>query len=221
MARIARIVALGLPHHITQRGNNRAGVFFGDEDRRHYLRLLTEFSDEFGLKIWAYCLMTNHLHLLAVPEADDALAKGIGRTNLVYTQYVNERYGRSGRLWQNRFFSCPIQSDLYLWSVVRYIEQNPVRANLVKKPWDYPWSSARHHVNDYPDGVLADADWLDQNQREEYRRYLGQRDTDIVPAIRKATCSGRPLAAPEFVRKLETRLERVLHPKKPGRPRKR
>jgi putative transposase len=185
------------------------------------LGLLVKYGNEFGLKIWAYCLMTNHLHLLAVPEADYSLAKGIGRTNLLYTQHVNKRYGRSGRLWQNRFFSCPIQRDVYLWAAVRYIEQNPVRAGLVKRPWDYQWSSARHWIEGYSDPVLLGADWLDPNQREEYRKFLSQQDEGVLAHIRKATSTGRPLGTPEFIKNLEIELQRSLHPKKAGRPKKR
>ena len=106
MPRIARIVAPGYPHHITQRGNNRAVVFFDDQDRRTYLQLLAKYSKLFALQIWAYCLMDNHVHLLAVPEKENALARGIGLTNQVYTQYLNRKRNQSGRIWQNRFFSC-------------------------------------------------------------------------------------------------------------------
>ena len=131
MPRIARIVAPGYPHHITQRGNNRAVVFFDDQDRRTYLQLLAKYSKLFALQIWAYCLMDNHVHLLAVPEKENALARGIGLTNQVYTQYLNRKRNQSGRIWQNRFFSCLVENDQYLWMVARYIERNPIKAGLV------------------------------------------------------------------------------------------
>ena len=102
MARIARVVAVGFPHHVTQRGNNRADVFFDDQDCLRYLNLLVKYAEEFKLDIWAYCLMTNHVHFLAVPQQSYSLAQGIGRTNLVHTQHVNARYRRSGRLWQRK-----------------------------------------------------------------------------------------------------------------------
>ena len=111
MSRIARVVAPGLPHHLTRHGNNRALVFFSNADRKYYLSTLAGYCEESKLKIWAYCLMGNHLHVVAVPERDYSLAQGIGRTNLIYTQYVNRRHGRTGRLWQNRFFSAPVDSD--------------------------------------------------------------------------------------------------------------
>jgi putative transposase len=116
MPRIARIVATGYPHHVTQRGNNRTTVFFDDEDRQTYLKLLSLYSQKNHLRIWAYCLMNNHIHLLAVPETEIALARGIGLTNQVYTQYLNRKLRQSGRIWQNRFFSCVIDNDQYLWA---------------------------------------------------------------------------------------------------------
>lgn len=127
MSRIARAVAVGVPHHITQRGNNRQDVFFVDDDRRTYLDILTEKPERYGLEIHAYCLMTNHVHIVAVPTNEDALAKAVGRTHHAYTKYVNKLHARSGHLWQNRFFSCAMEEPHY-WSAVRYVERNPVRA---------------------------------------------------------------------------------------------
>jgi putative transposase len=105
MPRIARIIAPGYPHHITQRGNNRAMVFFDDEDRQAYLKLLAGYSQKHHFQIWAYYLMSNHIHLLAVPEMENSLSRGIGLTNQMYTQYLNRKLKQSGRIWQNRFFS--------------------------------------------------------------------------------------------------------------------
>ena len=146
MPRIARIIAAGHPHHITQRGNNRATVFFDDEDRQTYLKLLLKYSQKYTIAIWAYCLMSNHIHLLAVPETETALARGIGLTNLMYTQYLNRKLNQSGRIWQNRFFSCLVENDQYLWAVARYIERNPVKAGLAARRQEYRWSSAKAHV---------------------------------------------------------------------------
>ena len=134
MPRIARVIAAEYPHHITQRGNNRADVFFDDEDKEYYLQTLKQYGEKYHVNIWAYCLMTNHVHILAVPEYEESLARCVGRTNLLYTQYVNRKYKRSGRLWQNRFFSTIVEAESYLWAVVRYIEKNPMKSKLVKKP---------------------------------------------------------------------------------------
>jgi putative transposase len=211
-------VAIGFPHHVTQCGNNRADVFFHDQDREHYLRTLVRYCAEFKLQVWAYCLMTNHVHLLVVPEREYSLAQGIGRTNLIYTQYVNREYRRSGRVWQNRFFSCPVDRDEYLWTACRYIERNPVRARLVVKPWDFQWSSARHHVLGTPDPALSPSQWPASESREQYREYLDQVEPENdTTRIRTSTQTGRPLGSPSFIERLEIKLGRILRPQKAGR----
>ena len=146
MPRTSRAVAVGYPHHVTQRGNNRQTVFFDDQDHITYLNSLKQYAAKFRLDIWAYCLMPNHFHLLVVPQTEDALACGVGLANQVYTRYVNRKYFRSGRLWQNRFFSCIVDNDITLWRVARYIENNPLKAGLVNAAERYRWSSARGNV---------------------------------------------------------------------------
>jgi len=147
MPRLARTVAVGSAHHITQRGNNRQDVFFVDDDRRVYLELLAEQAEKYGLEIQGYCLMTNHVHLVAVPRTAEALAKAVGRTHFRYTQYINRFHKRSGHLWQGRFYSCALDTR-HFWLAMKSIEQNPVRARLCRKPWRYEWSSAGVHVDE-------------------------------------------------------------------------
>ncbi len=142
MTRIARVCAEGYPHHITQKANNKDKIFFDGEDKRFYLDTLLRYKDKYNIKILAYCLMQNHIHIFAEPDERASLARGIGGANLVYTQYINRKYNRSGRLRQNRFFSPVVEKEPYLWAVMRYIEQNPVRAHLVERAEDYQWSSA-------------------------------------------------------------------------------
>ena len=223
MGRIARIVAVDCPHHVTQRGNNRADVFFSAADRKYYLTSLARYCEEFKLRVWAYCLMRNHVHVVAVPQQPYSLAQGIGRANLIYTQHVNLKYRRTGRLWQNRFFSTPVDSDAYLWAVCRYVENNPVRAHLVEHAWDYHWSSARHHVKSAPDPLIGESPWLDPSQREEYRSYLAERrdDREELDRIRQTVQTGRPFGRPTFIAKLEQKLGRILRPGKRGPKRKR
>jgi len=158
MPRIARRVAVGYPHHLTQRGNNRAPVFLDNSDYQKYLGLLLGSIQRYHLDILAYCLMKNHLHLLVVPNTEEGLARGIGLTNLSYTQYFNRKYERSGRIWQNRFFSCIVGSDYYLWAVARYIENNPVKSGLVTRADEYRWSSASFHCNGGTDDVVSEND---------------------------------------------------------------
>lgn len=220
MPRIARVCAVDYPHHITQRGNNRADVFFDDEDRRFYLDTLKHYSKKWNVDIWAYCLMTNHIHLLAVPRTYGSLAKGVGRTNLVYTQYINHKYGRGGRLWQNRFFSTVVDEQAYLWAVARYVERNPVRAGLARTAANYKWSSCSAHVSGEDDDLLSGGSWLDEEAIETYKAFLGREDEETERVIRKATSAGRPLGGLDFIEKIGNVLRRDLLPKKPGRKRK-
>ena len=131
MSRIARVVAAGIPHHVTQRGNRRQPTFFGDDDYHAYLELMAQWCRRCGVAIWAYCLMPNHVHLIAVPKSEDSLRRGIGEAHRRYTRRVNFREGWRGHLWQGRFASFVLDED-YLLAATRYVELNPVRARLVR-----------------------------------------------------------------------------------------
>ncbi len=146
MPRIARAVATGYPHHVIQRGNNKEKVFFDKEDRERYLSLLKKYSDKWDSPILAYCLMSNHVHLLTRPDMEESLYKMMQGVTLCYTQYINRKYERTGRLWESRYHSCIVDKERYLWAVARYIEQNPVRAKMVKRVEDYLYSSARARI---------------------------------------------------------------------------
>jgi putative transposase len=204
MPRVARIIAAGYPHHITQRGNNRAAVFFDDEDRQTYLNLLLKYTLKYKVTIWAYCLMGNHIHLLAVPETDTGLARGIGLTNMLYTQYLNRKLNQSGRIWQNRFFSCIVESNQYLWSVARYIERNPVKPGLADTPVAYPWSSAAAHVTGRHNQLLAEDSWLASDERAVYAAFLDAVDEETDDGIRRATRTGRPFGSEPFIDQMES-----------------
>ena len=144
--RIARVVAVGAPHHVTQRGNNRQKVFFSTADRRIYLSLLGSHCRRWQLNLLGYCLMPNHVHLVAVPEHENSLAKALGRTHYDYTVYLNGRRRRSGHLWQNHFFSTCLDRA-HLFAALRYVDLNPVRAGLASQAAGYEWSSAAAHVS--------------------------------------------------------------------------
>jgi len=218
MPRIARIVLPEIPHHVTQRGNNREAVFFDDDDRRMYLELLRDHADRFGAKLWAYCLMPNHVHLVIEPRAEDSLAKAVGRTNFRYAQRLNLTHGRSGHLWQNRFFSCALD-DMHLWRAIRYVERNPVRARMVRLPWRYAWSSAAAHVGEADGGGLLDlAAWRREWTPSRWRTQLEHLDNDQMKAIRDHTHTGRPLGDDRFLDALERRLDRRMRPLPIGRP---
>jgi len=220
MPRIARIIAPHYPHHITQRGNNRAVVFFDDEDKAAYLSLLKDYRERFSVDVWAYCLMTNHVHILALPSDEESLSRCIGRTNLLYTQHVNRKYRRNGRLWQNRFFSTIVDTDQYLWAVARYIEMNPVKSGMVMRPEDYPWSSCRAHISGTADGIVTGEGFLSDTDRDAYNIFLRQKDPEMDQQIRIKTSTGRPLGSEAFLLRLEGMLRRKVVPGKPGRPQK-
>ncbi|MFH1748015.1 MAG: transposase [Planctomycetota bacterium] len=221
MPRVARIVIENVPHHVTQRGNNRQDIFFADDDRRVYLDLLKERSAACGLRILGYCLMTNHVHVVAVPRSADALARAIGRTNFLYTQHINRRYGRSGHLWQNRFFSCALD-EVHLWRTLSYVERNPVRAKMVRVPWRFRWSSAGAHVGaDDSDELLNMKAWRAEWTPAKWRHELGRAtDEDELASIRRSLHTGRPLGTDKWLSRLEARLNRRLRPLPVGRPRK-
>ena len=220
MPRIARVIAPGCPHHITQRGNNHATVFFDDEDRRVYLKLLGDYTQKHHLHLWAYCLMSNHIHLLAVPETETSLSRGIGLTNQTYTQYLNRKLQRSGRIWQNRFFSCVVGNEHYLWAVARYIESNPLKAGLVENAEDYRWSSAKGHIIGTRDTLISGDSWLSSSERNDFKEFLLQEDEETKSAIRRSTSFGRPFGSESFVAMLEFRLNQTLKTRKAGRPKK-
>ena len=219
MPRIARLIAPGYPHHITQRGNNRAQVFFDDEDRQTYLGLLANYTKKYSLHIWAWCLMDNHVHLLAVPDNETSLARGIGLTNMVYTQYLNRKLRQSGRIWQNRFFSCIVENDEYLWAVARYIERNPLKVGLIEKAEDYRWSSAKAHLTGATDELLSQPDWLGSSARADYVDFVKIEDEEQNNAIRKATRTGRLYGSESFTDSLEYELNCRIRAGKVGRPR--
>jgi putative transposase len=195
MPRRPRIVVPGLAHHITQRGNNQQTVFDSDADRNLFLDMLGGYAVKHGLTIWGYCLMSNHFHLIAVPQAEDTLARIICRLEADYARYLNLRRATSGHLWQSRYHSTPMD-DRYRWTALAYVERNPVRAGMVNRVGDYPWSSAAARL-----GNAQAPDWLDLS---EWRRHwtlqdwslmlsTPEREQDAAKEIRDATLGGHPL----------------------------
>jgi len=218
MARMARVVVPGIPHHVTQRGVRRNDVFFCADDYAVYLRFLSEFCQKSGTDVWAYCLMTNHVHLVMVPSTEDGLRASLGEAHRRYTRYINEREGCLGHLWQERFHSFPMD-DYYLQATVRYVELNPVHANMVKRPEDYAWSSARAHLAGMDDQLVKVAPMMERVRH--WQTYLSSDlDDAVVESLRKHTKTGRPLGEDTFVDMLELRLGRVLRPLKQGRKKK-
>jgi len=221
MPRLGRIVIAGVPHHIRQCGNNRQDVFLADDDQRVYLDLLKEQADRFGVQVMGYCLMANHVHLVATPLRDQSLAKAIGRTHFRYTQYINELHGRSGHLWQNRFQSCALD-ETHAVAALRYVERNPVRAHLVGRAWEYEWSSAAAHVGESGGRGLLDLEaWWARWRADDWREVLSEpQDEGETSVLRLSTSRGRPLGTDHFLSRLENLVGRRLRPLPVGRPRK-
>jgi putative transposase len=218
---MARAVLVGVPHHLTQRGLDRQPVFFVDADREVYLGLVVAAAARFGASVLGYCLMTNHVHWVVVPRAEESLARAFGEAHGRYASYANARMSRSGHFWQNRFFSCSLDRA-HLWAALRYAERNPLRAGLVGASAAYQWSSAAAHT-----GAAPPPDWLEQEPMgssftpAEGAAYL-ESDTmgDEEAALRKNTYTGRPAGSPQFVAWAESRLGRTLTAQPGGRPRK-
>jgi putative transposase len=219
MARIARIVYPGFPHHIVHRGNRRERVFFNEEaDRKDYLALLREMCLRYKVEVWAWCLMSNHVHLLLSPKEIDGLAKVMQQVARNYSFGINKKQGWTGRLWEVRYYSCVVEKEVYLWTVSGYIEMNPVRAGIVSKAEEWKWSSARDHLLGEKDKHLRLKEWLNEEERKEYNRFLYEKlREENIQSIRRATYSGRPLGGKDFIISLENQLGRILRPKKRGR----
>ena len=214
MARIARVVGPGIPHHVTQRGNRRQETFFCAEDYQAYIGLMREWCGYWKVEVWAYCLMPNHVHLIAVPPSEDGLRRAIGEAHRRYTRRVNFREGWRGHLWQGRFATYPLDEP-YLLAAARYIEQNPVRAGLAETPWKYPWSSAAAHAAGEYDALITVAPLLALVGNWTDFLATGAPE-DEVKDLRRHERSGRPLGREPCVAAIEGRLGRTLQRGKPG-----
>ena len=226
MPRMGRVVLPGYPHHVIQRGHNRQAVFAEPADYRYYLDTLSEFKAVYGIEVNAWCLMTNHVHLLLTPGEEVAgLGQLMKRLAGRQTRRHNRLEGRSGTLWESRYKSSPVDTDRYLLACVRYIELNPVRASMVASPESYPWSSCRHRLG------RTRCSWLDEDpcyvalgvteeaRRRRYRVFLDA----AIPAgewtlIREAAQRGQLTGDERFVAEVESILGRRVEQRRPGRP---
>ncbi len=219
MPRIARAVAVGYPHHITQRGNYRQTVFESDEDYVQYLDWLTVYSRKYSLKIWAYCLMGNHVHFIAVPMEPTSLAKTFNTLHMRYSQHFNRKNKATGHLWQGRFYSC-VLDERHLYAGIRYVENNPVRSRIVRKAEEYKWSSACCHVEKKTDPALSEDCYI-IGKIKDWSAYLREKDkSSLIDEIRQNTKTGRPCGDDGFVLRLEELLCRRLGALPWGRPRR-
>ena len=214
MAGLARVVVAGVPHHITQRGNRRQETFFSEADYAAYVDLMADWCDRCGVQVWAYCLMPNHVHLIAVPESENGLRRGIGEAHRRYSRRINFRQSWRGHLWQGRFASFPMD-EKHLMMAVRYIELNPVRAKVCRAPWRRRWSSAAAHVLGKDDRLVRVAPLL--KRVTDWRAYLAEGlDSEQVELLRCHERTGRPLGSADFLGRLEKALGRLLRKQRPG-----
>lgn len=219
MPRSARVTIAGQPHHITQRGNRGLDIFVREGDQERYLEFLQLYTERHGLTVLGYCLMTNHVHLIAVPETEGSLGDALRAAHARYAQMLNTREDWVGHLWQGRYFSCPLDEAHY-WAALRYIEQNPVRAGLVKRAEAYRWSSAAAHCGlrqdplvsaALPEGVTPRA-W-----RTRLNQPLGEVD---IEQLTSRTRAGLPCGDDDYVAAVSEQVGRSLVLRPPGRPRK-
>ena len=222
MPRIARPVFAGIPHHITQRGNRRENVFFSDGDRAAYLGWLAHYCEKFQVQVLAYCLMTNHLHLVAVPERQTAFEEALRPLHMRYAQRINRARGWTGHVWQGRFFSSALD-ERYLWAAIRYVERNPVRVGMVRRAEDYRWSSAPAHCGLKDDYVLTrNRDWLNELRYVgDWSQWLAEPDEGKqIEVLRRHVERGLPCGTVDFVRGLEMQIGQSLQFNSRGRPKK-
>ena len=221
MPRRPRVIVPGVAHHVTQRGNNRQQIFFSAGDHKLYLDLLAKYAERCGTRIVGYCLMTNHIHLVVVPEQETSLARTLGRTHSEYALALNKAVQRSGHLWQNRFFSCPLDES-HLLTALRYVDLNPVRAGLVAQPCDWPWSSSRAHSFAAPVDPVLHRDWSGCFRKWNYTGWQECLQAEVLEsecdALRLATHTGEPLGPRQFVTQLERQAGRRLRVLPRGRP---
>lgn len=220
---MARVVAVGLPHHITQRGNYRQDVFLNGNDRKQYLSWINEYSIKYGLSILAYCLMRNHIHFIATPAKNDSMARTFNTAHMRYSQYFNKKLKQRGHLWQGRFYSC-VLDEPHLILAARYIERNPVRAGFAEKPWQWPWSSAIVHTNEKEKVKiieLGDLLGIVGRSCNSWRKYIDSTENQtFLQTIRKYTLAGRPFGRTNFIERLEVEFGRELCVQPIGRPKK-
>ncbi len=215
MPRMARVVAPGYPHHVTQRGNRRQRVFFRDTDYSNYLSIMRNATIRSGVSIWAYCLMPNHCHWIVVPDHPDGLRQLFADGHRRYTSMINRREAWRGHLWQERFHSF-VMDEAHLIAAVRYVELNPVRAGLCQSAAEWQWSSARAHLDGSADGIVS-LEPMSERIRD-WQAYLNVDDTnEDIERLRAHARTGRPLGSDIFIDALEQSTGRQLRKRKPGR----
>ena len=219
MARIGRFVVPDLPHHVTQRGNRRERVFFSDDDYALYRDLLREACGREGVAVWSYCLMPNHVNLILAPRTPEGLGRALGKAHRRYSSFVNARARATGHLFQGRFSSVVMDED-HLMAAARYVALNPVRARLVARAEDWPWSSARAHLAGRDDGLVEVAPLIVRCGGRFADLIATEPPASAIAALRAAETIGRPLGSPAFLDRVAALSGRDPRPAKRGRKRR-
>jgi len=224
MPRKLRVVCPGLAHHVIARGNYRQNVLEQLKDFQQYSYLVKEYVQKYEIDVISYCLMNNHVHFILVPKEEDGLPRLFNALHMRYSQYKNGKMNKKGHLWQGRYFSSIIEEHGYLLNVVRYVEQNPVRAKMVEKAWDYAWSSARMHVGIDKDPIIRTVGYkkiLDQlGGVITWKEYLSRLEFSVDKLIRENTQKGYIIGSEDFAHQIEQETGVKLTPGKVGRPKK-
>jgi putative transposase len=225
MARRARLLLAGIPHHLLQRGNNRQPVFFSDQDYRRCLARMLEAARKYDCRVYAYVLMPNHFHLLASGTTSPSLSHMMGHIDGYYSRYFNRIYQRSGPLWDGRFKANAIEPAAWLLRCCRYVECNPVRERIVAHPRDYQWSSYRFHAEGAPDALGSMHEEFErlgstpEERQRVYREFCGQKASAAeAPEIRDALNHEWPLGGERFKDEIENASHRPVRPSRRGRP---
>ena len=214
MPRFPRIVVPGVTHHVTQRGIRKKRTFFEALDYLTYLELIRKYRDKAGVRILSYCLMPNHIHMVVVPESERSLARLFGPVHNQYAVKLNASHGWSGHLWQQRFYSVPMD-ERHTLAAMRYVELNPVRAGLCSAAQQWRWSSALANLGMASDGLVDTK--ATQALVSDWSAYLAEATVaDEQDALRRHTRIGRPLGNDEFIDMLESQTGRTLRPRKTG-----
>ncbi len=227
MARLKRITPAGIPQHIIQRGNNKQACFASEDDMKAYLKWLTDFANKYKVNIHAWVLMTNHIHLLCTPTTNDGIGKMMQSLGRMYVGYFNHTYKRTGTLWEGRYKSSIIQSERYLLSVYRYIELNPVRADMVTNPSEYSWSSYNFNALGIANNLITPhQEYLSLGDNEKTRReayielFKTQIDNKLLSNIRQNINKGLALGNQAFIKEIEILTNARVSSRKAGRPKK-
>lgn len=215
MARVARYVVPGLPHHVTQRGNRREKVFFSDADYELYRDLLAMQCRKQGVAVWGYCLMPNHVHLILVPDTAAALGRALGETHRRYSGAINARLRVTGHLFQSRYGSAVMDED-HLMAATRYVALNPVRARLVSHARDWRWSSVGAHLAGRDDELVSVAPLLERCGGRFGDLIDAPGASEPIAALRAAETIGRPLGSTAFLERLAATTGRDARPKPRG-----